>query len=283
MMFPRIAAMAEVTWSAKERRNWDDFVKRLPRQMERYDALGITCARSAFTVTARDSFDARGWARTIALDAEIGARAIRYAKGVKAPGPSSPAYAAPLVLRKPEVLTAAVLDSRLPAGPATTIQVRLNGRGMSVRSSEPPFDLLRNGSGPAALVDNSLAQGGSKDTRWQGIRGRDLDVVIDLGAPKRLHAVTAGFYHNSAELIFLPSAIALYLSDDGTTFRSAGTVLNAFPMTTDRPARREISLPANGMTGRYVRLRITNAGTAGEWHKLAGQPTWIYIDEIFVE
>jgi hexosaminidase len=283
MIFPRLAAMAEVTWSAKELRDWASFVRRLPRQMKRYAAMGVTVARSAYTVTPKDSFDVGSWSRILTLEAEIGADAIRYARGTKAPGPSSPIYARPLVLAKPEILTAAVFEGQKPAAPPTTIQARINRRGITVRSLEPSLDLLRNGSGPAALVDNLQAAGGQEDTRWQGIRGKDVDVVIDLGASRPVRSVSAGFYHSSRDLIFLPSAAQLLVSDDAVTFRSAASVLSAFPMTTDRPARREIVIPADGTKARYVRLRMTNAGPAGEWHKLAGQPTWIYLDEITVE
>jgi hexosaminidase len=132
-------------------------------------------------------------------------------------------------------------------------------------------------------VDNLQATGGAKDTRWQGLLGKDLDVVIDLGAPRTLRGVTAGFYHNSVELIFLPASIDLFVSEDGMTFRSAGSILNAFPMTTDRHERREFTIAPAGTSGRYVRLRARNAGPAGAWHKLAGQPSWMYVDEIVVE
>jgi hexosaminidase len=41
MAFPRVCALAEVTWSAKDARNWDDFIRRLQVQNQRFDELGI--------------------------------------------------------------------------------------------------------------------------------------------------------------------------------------------------------------------------------------------------
>ncbi len=41
MVFPRLCAMAEVLWSPAETRDFDDFVRRLRRQEQRLDALGI--------------------------------------------------------------------------------------------------------------------------------------------------------------------------------------------------------------------------------------------------
>ena len=40
-LFPRLAAVAENGWSAVERKNWDDFVDRMLRQLDRYDLWGI--------------------------------------------------------------------------------------------------------------------------------------------------------------------------------------------------------------------------------------------------
>ncbi len=41
MMFPRACAMAEVGWSAKDARNWDDFQQRLAVNEQRLDKLGV--------------------------------------------------------------------------------------------------------------------------------------------------------------------------------------------------------------------------------------------------
>lgn len=40
-LFPRLAAVAENGWTAEERRDWDDFVDRMLRQLDRYDLWGI--------------------------------------------------------------------------------------------------------------------------------------------------------------------------------------------------------------------------------------------------
>ena len=45
--FPRLAALAEVTWSRADRRDFDDFLARLQPQLERYEAFGVRYARSA--------------------------------------------------------------------------------------------------------------------------------------------------------------------------------------------------------------------------------------------
>jgi len=56
MAFPRMCAMAEVGWSSKVARNWDDFSRRLQTHLQRLDELGvnyrpltITPAKTDFT------------------------------------------------------------------------------------------------------------------------------------------------------------------------------------------------------------------------------------------
>jgi hexosaminidase len=41
MTYPRACAMAEVTWSPKEARNWDDFNRRLQTHLQRLDIVGV--------------------------------------------------------------------------------------------------------------------------------------------------------------------------------------------------------------------------------------------------
>ncbi len=47
MVFPRVFAIAEVTWSPKEARNYDDFLRRLKTDERRLDQLGVNYRNSA--------------------------------------------------------------------------------------------------------------------------------------------------------------------------------------------------------------------------------------------
>lgn len=46
LLVPRLAAVAEVAWSAPERRDWSDFARRLPGHALRWDLAGLTWYRS---------------------------------------------------------------------------------------------------------------------------------------------------------------------------------------------------------------------------------------------
>jgi hexosaminidase len=57
MTFPRAAAVAEIGWSAPERRDWGAFVQRLPHEFARYRALGLRYSDDVF----RHAGDSRQW------------------------------------------------------------------------------------------------------------------------------------------------------------------------------------------------------------------------------
>jgi hexosaminidase len=50
MVFPRMSALAEVVWSPKELRNWEDFTTRMPKQFKRYDARKINYAKTPLDI-----------------------------------------------------------------------------------------------------------------------------------------------------------------------------------------------------------------------------------------
>jgi hexosaminidase len=41
LMLPRLAAVAEAGWTAQQKRNYDDFVKRLQTEKEYYEKKGL--------------------------------------------------------------------------------------------------------------------------------------------------------------------------------------------------------------------------------------------------
>jgi hexosaminidase len=45
MVFPRLCALAEVTWSPLASRNWAGFTHRLQTQFQRFDRLGVNCRK----------------------------------------------------------------------------------------------------------------------------------------------------------------------------------------------------------------------------------------------
>lgn len=116
MLFPRAAAIAEITWSAKEKRDFPSFLGRLDPQIQRWRRSGMEVADSAFAVgfqlegTRGDALRANQVKVALATQAPYGT--IRYTLDGKAPTAKSPAYKAPLTLKPGVTVRAAAFDAR---------------------------------------------------------------------------------------------------------------------------------------------------------------------------
>jgi hexosaminidase len=117
MAFPRAAAVAEVGWSPRSRRNWDGFAARMPAEFDRYRALGLKADDAALQVRIASRFDAAADQVTAELSTEIGQGRIRYTTDGADPTPASPVYARPVRLALPATLKAAAFRDGHPISP----------------------------------------------------------------------------------------------------------------------------------------------------------------------
>ena len=95
-VFPRVAALAEVAWSSPERIDWASFAARLPAQLERYRALGIHFADSAFAVRFEPEFAPIHQVVSVQLSTQAQVGDIRYTLDGSAPTPASQSYSHPI-------------------------------------------------------------------------------------------------------------------------------------------------------------------------------------------
>jgi hexosaminidase len=101
MALPRAAALAEVGWSAAERRRWPDFLERLVPLFARYRAFGLNYADSAFAPAARISSNADGFTVALSNQAQGDGAAlgdIRFSLDGREPSALSTRYDAPLTV-----------------------------------------------------------------------------------------------------------------------------------------------------------------------------------------
>ncbi|SEW29000.1 family 20 glycosylhydrolase [Luteibacter sp. 329MFSha] len=102
-IFPRIAALAERTWSPKA--DWNGFVARLPAQMSRYRSAGIVPSDGAFAVAIAADGAPDGKAK-VTLSNQTGYGTLRYTTDGSAPTAQSAEYTAPFDVDLPTTVRA---------------------------------------------------------------------------------------------------------------------------------------------------------------------------------
>ncbi len=136
--------------------------------------------------------------------------------------------------------------------------------------------------------DNGLIDGlrGGADFRtgnWQGFEGVNLDVALDLGKSQKINKLGAGFLQDENSWIFFPVKLQVEISDDGQHFTLAGESLNDIPQTEKGVLQKDFVIDLKGQKAHYVRVIGVSPGKCPSWHKGAGNPCWIFADEIWTE
>jgi hexosaminidase len=94
-LFPRIAALSELGWSAASDHDWNGFLHRLSFELARYRALRIGYADSAFAPAFEVSRGRKGTLR-VSLSNQTNFGEIRYTTDGSAPATTSAPYVRPL-------------------------------------------------------------------------------------------------------------------------------------------------------------------------------------------
>lgn len=117
MAFPRLLALAENAWTPDGRRDWDGFAQRLPAQLARLKALGVTANTAPFEpqATLRRGEDG---AIAASLTTGLAVGQLRYTTDGSEPAPASPAYDKTLSLKPGATLKARSFLGEAPLGRA---------------------------------------------------------------------------------------------------------------------------------------------------------------------
>lgn len=125
-IFPRAAAIAEVTWSPAAARDWSGFQARLPAQFARYRRLGIGYADSAFEPRLRLSPGSSSKRLRVELSKQAPLGEIRYTLDGSEPTPASAEYREGFETDAGTRLRASTFAGKLPlsAGLAAALDTR---------------------------------------------------------------------------------------------------------------------------------------------------------------
>jgi hexosaminidase len=282
MTLPRMAALAEVLWSPKEARNWDDFTKRIEAMTARYEVHSWNYAKSAWLVSFQPAIDTTTHRITVAMSTELPVEAIRYTTDHSDPTASADTYTTPFPVQQTTALRAVGFMRGHKFGKPTEKTFYVHKALLKQPQLAHRYEQYTAG-GPYGLVDGVTGSDAYNDGFWQGYRKDDLDAVIDLGTATKLKSIESHFLENTYSWIFLPRTVDVSTSDDGVAYTLIATIDMPLPQWHQPVKVRNFVYDFKNVTARYVRLTARNIGICPDWHGGKGESAWLFVDEIIVE
>lgn len=142
-------------------------------------------------------------------------------------------------------------------------------------------------SGKNALIDGLLGGNEFRTGDYQGFYNQDVVALIEFASSRPILKVGVSFIDDQKSWIFSPSKILVEGSVDGINFTPLleKDLPLASPMDKNS-TRKEVILQLNSnkfMNYKSLRYTIKNPGLLPSWHLGAGNPTWLFIDELYYE
>ena len=283
MTFPRIAAMAEVLWSPKEVRSWDDFSLRIQSMMKRYDQMGINYSKSAYKVSAKSQYNPEKKQLAVSLSSELAGIEIHFTTDGSEPTAQSPAYTEPVLIDKTSVLKAVSIENGSAAEKTLNQSFNINKATAKPVKYLVPYSESYKGSGEYTLVNGIRGSTNHADGEWQAWSGTNMAIVIDLQQATEIHTISAGSLQSAGSYIFLPKKVEFYTSDDGFNFNKVAEVVNAVDPLSGQKQLKEFTATFKPVTAKFVKVVAQNLGKCPIGHIGEGKPAWLFMDEIIVE
>jgi predicted alpha-1,2-mannosidase len=145
-----------------------------------------------------------------------------------------------------------------------------------------PFSAQYAAGGDQALVDGIVGASNFKTGDWQGTFGEDVEAVIDLGAVQAIRALSLGALRDIRPWIFFPESVKYSISMDGQNWEEIAVVGHE----EDDKDESVVVLRFNWKgraAARYVKAEAKSFGLLPDWHLGAGNPTWMFLDELQIE
>lgn len=301
MIFPRMAALSEVLWSIKENKSWDDFEKRLPVQMKRYEMMELNYSKAYFDLIAsilptQDNcgillqLDKKKRDHKIKVTYWPAKSNIKISVPIIEDGevtelrltdafiPSFSTYRYPILISESAKYEAIIMkNEKVPLNNPLILSFTFSkSTGKKISLTTPPSNSYP-GDGAFTLVNGIINEKGRERAHEiLGFSGTDCEAVIDLGKQDTISNVTAHIFSQPSSWIWPPSSFTVQTSMDGINFNA---IVDVGPPVLNEN-KVQLNFPAQ--ITRYVKVFIKNKGIIPEGNPGAGKNAWLFVSEIMV-
>lgn len=281
MVLPRWAALCEVQWSTPDKKNYEDFLSRLPRLIKWYDAEGYNYAKHVFNVTAEYTPNPADGTLDITLST-IDNAPIHYTLDGTEPTAASPLYEGILKIKENADFSAIAVR---PTGNSRVISEKINFSKSSMKPivANQPVNKQYMFKGESTLVDGLKGNGNYKTGRWIAFYKNDMDMTIDLQQPTEISSVAISTCVEKGDWVFDARGFSVEVSDDGKNFTKVASEEYPAMEQSDKNGIYEHKLSFTPVKTQYVKVVALSESKIPEWHGGKGNPAFLFVDEITVD
>jgi len=276
MIFPRMAALSEVLWSPKEKRNWKDFEKRLQTQFKRYDLWKANYSKAYLDLNASVLPTQDFYGVLWKLESKNPNGKLLYK--LEKDGDESLEYDQPIRITNSSEPIAYFF---YPNGYVSIVQKFFVNKatGKKITLTNPPSDKYP-GDGAFTLVNGiQNERGRERSNEFLGFEGTDCEAIIDLGSSQKISKAIVHTFDQPASWIWRPLYVEIFSSDDGNKFTSVATADDIVAKETGNAIMEKDFDP---VITRYIKFLVKNWGIIPEDNPGAGRKPWLFVDEIEV-
>lgn len=281
MELPRLSALAEVQWTMPEKKNYDDFVSRMPSMLNIYQMKGYNFAKHLYDVKVEVIPDFEAGTLKVELST-VGDADIYYTLDGSEPTAASSKYTGAFELKETADLKAVAVR---PSGNSRVASEKI---GFTKSTAKPvtmlqPINKAYRFNGEGVLVDGLKGNGNYKTGRWIAFYKNDMEAVIDLGEPAEITKVSMNACVEKGDWVFDARGMAVEVSEDGKSYTKVAS--EAYPAMTakDRNGIYTHTLSFEPVKARFVKVAALSESKIPAWHGGKGNPGFLFVDEISVD
>lgn len=276
-ILPRLAALSEVQWTMPERKNYKDFLKRLPKMLSIYDHYGYNYAKHIFDVACSYSVNVEKGSLEVSLST-LGNDPIYYTLDGTSPQTKKAMLYddTPIVISSPSELKVSVLRNGKFTKEETLFKLDCNKATFKKVNISTTLNIMQAHLPHEILTDGIIGSLRCDDYRWMSCTGR-MSLVLDLGKSESFSRIGWVALNSKSENILVPQNVKIQISEDGKQYCTILDIEKNHEIQAEQSVER-ISEEVGAQTARYIKMDFDSYKYPDKT-----SPSWVFLSELIVE
>lgn len=276
-ILPRLAALSEVQWTMPERKNYKDFLKRLPKMLSIYDHYGYNYAKHIFDVACSYSVNVEKGSLDVFLST-LGNDPIYYTLDGTSPQTKKAMLYddTPIVISSPSELKVSVLRNGKFTKEETLFKLDCNKATFKKVNISTTLNIMQAHLPHEILTDGIIGSLRCDDYRWMSCTGR-MSLVLDLGKSESFSRIGWVALNSKSENILVPQNVKIQISEDGKQYCTILDIEKNHEIKAEQSVER-ISEEVGAQTARYIKMDFDSYKYPDKT-----SPSWVFLSELIVE